>query len=140
MFSSTNLLLLLRNILLHSQVMNQHNRQHISNPSGRYTVYQVPADFHQTLQELKTWDHYMMDADILHLMRLMYKKPKPDITSANHNCPTNHCHFLPPYSELAHTKLGFPSASPPSPAHNSSPQVQYPKLHLIHHHLFFSLL
>ncbi len=101
--------------------MNQHNRQHISNPSGRYTVYQVPADFDQTPQELKTWDHYMMDADILRLMRLMYKKPKPDITFANSNCPTKHCHFSPPYSELAHTKLGFPSTSPPSPAHDSSP-------------------
>jgi hypothetical protein len=91
--------------------MIDYNRQHAST-TGRYTIYRVPADFDQTPKELETWDYRLLDQDILRIMALLYKNPKPDNSFAFSNCPTKHCHFSPPYSNLACTALGFPATNP----------------------------
>lgn len=87
--------------------MTQYNQTHTHNPNGYYSVYHVPADYDQSPHlHLLTWDHYMLDEDILRIMGILYN-PRPDQTFAH--CENNdiHCHFSPPYSQLVCGTLGF---------------------------------
>ena len=88
-------------------MLTKYNRAHISSNTGKCTVYQVPADFNQTPRPNPlTWDHYLLDEDILRIMSILYR-PKPNQSFAYSDCHTKHCHFSPPYSQLVHDTLGF---------------------------------